>query len=114
MIKTTSLKNATVSKSYTASLKAAGAGKITWDADGLPEGLTLNTTTGKIKGRPEEAGTYDVTFTASNDVEYVETTLELVVVDVKPKITGSLPSGIIGVEYNASFTAKATGSVGNS
>lgn len=37
-----------------------------FDATGLPAGLTVNTTTGLISGTPTTAGTYNVTISATN------------------------------------------------
>lgn len=38
---------------------------ITYSASSLPDGLTLDSSTGRVSGTPTEAGTYDIEFTAT-------------------------------------------------
>ena len=59
------LPEGTVGESYTATLEATG-NNITWSASGLPDGLTLNESTGTISGTPTTADTYTFTVTATN------------------------------------------------
>jgi hyaluronate lyase len=49
--------------SYQIASDASGA---TYGATGLPQGLTVNTTTGLITGTPTESGTYTTTISATN------------------------------------------------
>ena len=52
---------ATDSKSYSAQLSAAGGkGGFTWKAFGLPSGLTLSGSSGKISGTPSQSGKFSV------------------------------------------------------
>ena len=110
-IKTTSLKNGTVGKNYSTSLKAS-VSKVTWEVEGLPPGLELNESTGRIKGKPTEGGTYEVNVTASNGTSSDNAVLKLTILDIKPKIKASVKTGYIDVKYSATFTAtKGTGNI---
>lgn len=59
VIKDLDLPDADLGKSYTATLDAEGAPEGTWSASGLPAGLTLEPSTGKITGVPQAAGLGD-------------------------------------------------------
>jgi hypothetical protein len=64
-ISTSSLKAGTVGKKYSAAVKASGGKKpYSWSitSGSLPEGLTLDGTTGKITGTPTAAGSSELTF----------------------------------------------------
>jgi large repetitive protein len=56
--------NGTVGSPYSGSVSASGgSGTYTFSVvSGLPPGLTLNSSTGKITGTPTTAGTYSLTF----------------------------------------------------
>ena len=64
-ITTDSLPNGTVGESYTATLEATG-NNITWSSSGMPEWMTLGSSTGVISGTPTTADTYTFTVTATN------------------------------------------------
>jgi hypothetical protein len=51
-----------------AALDTRGHTVVTYTADGLPSGLTINGSTGKIAGRPKRIGTSTVTITVSNAI----------------------------------------------
>ena len=67
-ITTDTLPNGKVGEAYSHTLPAAGTTPITWRVSGgaLPEGLTLNETTGEISGTPTAEGTANFTVKAEN------------------------------------------------
>ena len=67
-ITTSSLPNGKVGEAYSEALTADGTEPITWSISGgaLPDGLTLNETTGEISGTPTAAGTASFTVKADN------------------------------------------------
>jgi hypothetical protein len=50
---------------FTMNISATGS-PVSYSADGLPEGLTLNSATGQISGTPNTPGAYSVVITATN------------------------------------------------
>lgn len=69
-ITTTDLPNGTVDTAYSQTLTADGTAPIKWSVtDGsLPDGLSLNESTGEISGTPTAETTSTFTVTATNDV----------------------------------------------
>ena len=66
--------SATVGKSYSAQFTASGSPIPTYSATGtLPTGLTLNTATGLLSGKPTAGGTFSFQVVASNGVLPVAT-----------------------------------------
>src|SRR6266446_4219730 len=69
-----------------------------FNATGLPAGLTVNTTSGLISGTPTTAGTYSVTISATNGGGTGNATLTLTIKPPPPAITSSLTAtGQVGV-----------------
>jgi hypothetical protein len=78
-----------------------------FNAAGLPGGLTINQTTGLISGKPTATGTYQSTISATNgggsDIE----PLTLVIVPAPPAITSALISiATVGQPFSYQITAK--------
>ncbi|WP_139285103.1 choice-of-anchor tandem repeat GloVer-containing protein [Terriglobus roseus] len=107
-----SLKNATVGTQYTGGLTATGGfGTYKWtiSAGALPEGLTLNATTGVISGKPTkgEKATFSITITdGENPVDTV--TLATSISTVAPPlmvIGGDFVDCTVGVLCDNQFEA---------
>ncbi|MBR0279499.1 MAG: putative Ig domain-containing protein, partial [Synergistaceae bacterium] len=100
-ITTSSLKAGTIGKTYSVTLKAKGTKPITWSAEGLPSGLTINAKTGKISGKPTEYGQFSVNVTASNGAGSVSRTLPLTVKAIPPTLSGSLKKPTLNMPYSS-------------
>ncbi|MCL2712552.1 MAG: putative Ig domain-containing protein, partial [Methanomassiliicoccaceae archaeon] len=68
LITTASLQDGIIGALYNRTLSAAGTGPVSWDkvSGDLPDGLSLNGTTGVISGTPTSLGTFNFTVKASN------------------------------------------------
>lgn len=79
-------------------------------AQGLPTGLTINTATGLISGKPSQIGNFTVTLTAtnisgtSNPVKF-----SLVVNPAAPVVTGGAVTGKTGVQFTYQIKAVGVG-----
>ncbi|HXM93470.1 MAG TPA: putative Ig domain-containing protein [Candidatus Dormibacteraeota bacterium] len=106
-IVTTTLTNATVQSTYSATLQASGGTTpYTWSvtAGALPTGLTLNTATGQISGVPTTSGTSTFTVTVKDSaIPTAQTTFKQFLILVNPVLsisTASLPNGTVGTAYS--------------
>ena len=84
-------------------LAATGLAPITWDATGLPDGLTLNDDL--ISGTPTEGGFFDITITATNDDGVAILEVTIFIAEIPTITTASLPNGILGVSYTVPLEA---------
>ncbi len=69
---------------------AGGSGEYTYEADALPEGLSLDTTTGTLSGTPTTAGTYAMQVTVTDTTDSAKTCVvpcELIIVEQR-QVTG--------------------------
>jgi len=90
-----------------------GSGDLTWSVtDGtLPDGLSLDPSTGEITGTPTTSGTSTFTLVATDGASQIGTQSESVTVIDSPTITSDpLPGGEVGVAYDS--TPAATGGTG--
>ena len=101
-IKTEELKDGTIGKSYSMTVKVKGSKPMTFSASGLPKGLTINPSNGKISGKPEECGDfYDILITVSNPAETVEAGYMMTIKGIAPKIAGSLAQPELNKSYSS-------------
>lgn len=108
---TTSLPDGTAGSTYNTQLVAAGGTPpYTFVVTGLPSGLTF--ANGAITGKPDAAGTSNVTIVLTDTATgSVTKTLPLVVNPGPPQITTvSLPAGTVGAPFTP--TVAATGGTG--
>lgn len=100
-IKTWDLKDGTIDKSYSMTVKVKGSKPITFSASGLPKGLSINPNNGKISGKPEECGDFDVLITVSNPAETIEEEYSMTIKGIAPKISGSLKQPELNKPYSS-------------
>ena len=96
---------------FTGTLALSPSTSATWTASGLPAGLTLASSTGKITGKPSKAGTYTATITAKTSFTEVTGNVTFTIASKpdKPKIsTSSLKTGYVDEEYLQTLTITGT------
>ena len=115
-ITTNELSEASEDEEYTFTLEASGTQPIEWRCGNIPANFALSRQ-GVISGIPEEAGEYELKFTAFNNAGVTEKTLVLKVAkkevpsspDVMPTvITDKLDDASEGEEYRFSLEASGT------
>ena len=115
-ITTDSLPDGYAGTEYSQTLTATGGtGTYTWSIiDGnLPDGLTLDSSTGVISGTPNTAGTFNFTVKVDDGFQNYEKSLSITIYYESLTITTtSLPDGAVGTLYTANLTA--TGGRGES
>jgi len=111
-ITTTTLAFGTTGKSYSQTLSATGGKKpYVWSisAGSLPSGLSLDSSTGVISGKPISAGTS--TFTVQvKDANNATSTKPLSIAIYAPLTisTESLPTGTAGIAYSQTLAARGS------
>ena len=117
VVQTSILQNGNVGVAYSATLTATGGTKpYTWSVKPpgtLPDGLTLESTTGAITGTPTTAGTSNSIVFAVTDFYNAVGSSSSLSVKINPVVqvsTVSLPNGKQGTAYSA--TLAATGGSG--
>lgn len=112
-ISTTSLPSATIGIGYSQNVTASG-GQVpyTWSVtNGLPAGLSINSTTGEIYGNPSATGVYNFTVTAtdgSNPPKTASQTLPLVVTSTLTDTINPVVSAFSGTPNSLTLGGAAT------
>lgn len=108
-IVTTSLPSGVTSTPYSQTVTATGGTTpYTWtvSAGALPNGLTLNASTGEISGTPTAANTYNFTIQVEDDEAEVDTQALSIVISLHPTITTTtLPAGEENTAYSQQLSA---------
>ncbi|MBQ7594044.1 MAG: putative Ig domain-containing protein [Synergistaceae bacterium] len=96
-------------KDYSAALSATGTGPITWSIEGKkPAGLSINSITGQITGKPSKEGKLKFKVAAANSFGKTTKSFTIVVGRAPEFISANVPaSGLVGKSYKA--TLKASG-----
>lgn len=115
-ITTTSIPAGTGLQPYDAKLAATGGTPpYVWTARGLPQGLSINSSTGEITGTPTSFGNFTLSVTAT-DVNGLTSTVQFPAPVAAPApppqiSSATLPPGFVNVSYN--YTIASQGGNGN-
>lgn len=107
-VNTTALPDGTVGISYSQTITATGGtAPLTWSIiGGLPDGLTLNSSTGVISGTPATAGTFNFTVQVMDSMGATASNALSITVNSTISITTALLSnGTVGIAYSQILTA---------
>ena len=103
-IRTDILKSGRYNKFHTQKISYKGTKPITWSAEGLPNGITIDSNSGIIAGIASECGVFPVTITGENSVGSVSKDFTLYIKGIAPKFSGRFDSGYINEAYHSSLT----------
>ena len=112
-ITTGSLPDGETGAVYNTTLDAKGTSPLTWSASGLPDGLTLNETSGKLAGSPKASGTFTIVVTVENSAgndtrEYSLTIAEKNKLNAPKITTERMTDATEGTAYAFQFEAEGS------
>jgi hypothetical protein len=102
-----SLPSWTVNRAYPTATATAtgGTGTLVWSQNGLPPGVGINSSTGKVTGTPTTIGNFTPTLTVTDSLGATANRNYSVTINTAPSITtNSLPNGSQGIAYNTTVT----------
>src|SRR5580698_7597861 len=111
MILTTSLPSGTTQASYSAQITSNGSPSSTWNANGLPPGVTLTGAAGStatISGAPTTIGVYSASFHVFDPQTETQATASLSITissSLAFVTTSPIMPGMVGVNYNLDLSA---------
>jgi prepilin-type N-terminal cleavage/methylation domain-containing protein len=102
---------ANVAYPSTTATATAGAGAYVWSASGMPNGLSIDPTTGVISGTPTASGTFNITITVTDALAATASKSYTVVINPALSITGpaNLPDWTAGRAYPATTMTTSGG-----
>ncbi len=106
-ITTETLPTASIGKPYSTTIVAEGDPAVTFATHGLPNGLSLDQTTGQISGSTTAIGEFEVVITATSSIGSDSKTYTLNCGTAPTIVSDTLDNGQIGQAYNC--TVEVTG-----
>ena len=106
-ITTSSVKAGKVNANYSVKLKATGTAPLTWAlASGvIPNGITLDASTGALTGSPTEAGTFNFTVSLTNDAGTALKSYKMTIKPLKPVFSVNFADATVGQPYSMTLVA---------
>jgi len=107
-ISTTNLPIGIIGAAYSSGALSAqyGTGSCTWNASGLPSGLSIGSSTGIISGTPEQTGSFSVEVTACDADDNKATAAFNLAVEDSVGLTGlSVSKGALTPDFNSNLAA---------
>lgn len=96
--------------SFTPGVTGGDGSAVTYSATALPNGLSIDPTSGKVTGKPTAGGEIDISITGTQN-SVVSVLDDTITIDEALTLGGTPPAGAVGVDY--SFTPTVTGGDGS-